>query len=138
VVKYTIDLLSGTSDEPRVVIDLRTEAGVPDGMTMTPDGRSAIISLYQPEPAPQGRTIQVSFETGEVEKVWTVDASPQVTCPQWVSYNGNAALVMTTAVENMPSSRRAESPNAGSIFMCETEIPWEESTFGRMTPVFLE
>lgn len=138
VVCYEVDIRSGTCTEPHVAVDLRTENGVPDGMTMTPDGRSVIISLYQPEAAPLGRTIQVSLQSGKIEQVWTADGSPQVTCPQWVCVNGKAALVMTTAVEHMPQSRRRESPNAGCLFMVETDLPWEESTFGRMTPVFLE
>jgi sugar lactone lactonase YvrE len=138
VVAYSIDVRDGTCGEPIVAVDLNRESGVPDGMTMTPDGQSLIISLYQPDPAPMGRTIQVSLASGETEREWTVDASPQVTCPQWVSHQGKAALVMTTAVEHMPSLRRRESLNAGSLFVFETDLPWSDETFGRMTPVFLE
>ncbi|MFN6130124.1 MAG: SMP-30/gluconolactonase/LRE family protein [Planctomycetota bacterium] len=138
VVSYEIDLRSGTCGEPRIAIDLHGQSGVPDGMTMTPDGRSLIISLYCPDPAPVGRTLQISLEDGQIEKEWTLEGSPQVTCPQWVSLYGRAALVMTTAVEHMPSSRRRESLNAGSLFIVETDQPWADATFGRLTPVFLE
>lgn len=138
VVAYEIDLVSGTCGAPRVAIELKDQTGVPDGMTMTPDGLSLIISLYQPDPAPVGRTIQVSLKNGHVENEWIIEGSPQVTCPQWVCHNGKAALIMTTAVEHMPESRRPESLNAGSLFMAETDFPWSESTFGRLTPVFLE
>jgi sugar lactone lactonase YvrE len=138
VVAYRIDLRSGECEPPRVAIDLRNQPGVPDGMTMTPDGRSVIVSLYQPEPAPVGRTLQFSLESGDIEREWTIEGSPQVTCPQWVHYQGKAALIMTTAVEHMPSSRRQDSPQAGSLFMAETDLPWSDETFGRVTPMFLE
>lgn len=138
VVSYGIDLATGACEEPRVALDLRNQAGVPDGMTMTPDGRSLIISMYQPDPSPVGRTLQIAIDSGLVEQEWILEESPQVTCPQWVSHHGKASLVMTTAVEHMPESRRGESPNAGSLFVVETEMPWDDATFGRLTPVFLE
>lgn len=138
VVVYQIDMRTGQSDAPRVAVDLSHEAGVPDGMTMTPDGKSVIISLYQPDPAPVGRTLQIALASGQVEHIWTTQGSPQATCPQWVCKDGKAALVITTAVEHMPATRRGEAPNAGSLFLVETEIPWSETTFGRLAPVFLE
>lgn len=138
VVCYRIDVARGTADGGRVVIDLTDDVGVPDGMTMTPDGKSVIISLYNPNPAPFGRTIQASLETGLIEREWHTPGSPQNTCPQWVSHNGKAVLVLTTAVEHMPASRRADSPQAGSLFVIETGDDWSEETFGRLTPLFLE
>jgi sugar lactone lactonase YvrE len=138
VVVYRIDMTTGHCDVPRVAVDLSVEAGVPDGMTMTPDGRSLIISLYQPDPAPVGRTLQISLDSGQIEHVWTTHGSPQATCPQWISKEGQAALVITTAVEHMPASRRDGAPNAGKLFLAEVGIPWSDATFGRLTPVFLE
>lgn len=138
VVRYRIDIKAGTISDPQVVVDLTDDVGVPDGMTMTPDGRSVIISLYNPNPAPLGRTIQVSLATGKIEQTWTSDGSPQATCPQWVNRQGKAVLVITTAVEFMPVERRAASPRAGCLFLVPTDLPWSEATFGRLTPVFLE
>ena len=138
VVCYRIDVARGTADSGRVVIDLTHDVGVPDGMTMTPDGKRVIISLYNPNPAPFGRTIEASLETGLIEREWHTPGSPQNTCPQWVSHNGKAALVLTTAVEHMPAARRVDSPQAGSLFFIETGDDWSEETFGRLTPLFLE
>jgi len=138
VVCYRIDLRTGTCDAGCVALDLSDQIGVPDGMTMTPDGRSLIISLYNPSPAPFGRTIQVGLASGAVEHVWEAPGSPQVTCPQWVAKDGKAVLVMTTAVEHMPDDRRQAAPQAGSLFFAETGAAWDPATFGRVTPLFLE
>ena len=118
--------------------DLTDDPGVPDGMTMTPNGKSLIISLYNPNPAPVGRTIQVAIDDGRLEEEWLSEGSPQATCPQWVSKDGKAVLVITTAVEFMPGDRRSASPFAGSLFCVPTDQAWSPDSFGRMTPLFLE
>ncbi len=138
VVAYRIDLERGTASEPRTVVDLQHELGVPDGMTLSPNASRLIISLYNPDPAPFGRTIGVSLDSGRVEEEWQTLGSPQATCPQWVEYQGKAMLVITTAIEHMPAGRRAESPNAGSLFAVETDQPWSKEIFGRLTPLFVE
>lgn len=138
LVCYRIDVDAGTSDEGRVVIDLSDQIGFPDGMTVTPDGTSAIISLYNPDPAPTGRTIQIDLASGQVRQVWETPGSPQATCPQWVACKGFARLVITTAVEFMPEDRRSQAPNAGCLFFVDTDQPWDQDHFGRLTPLFLE
>ncbi len=138
VVAYRINTDLGQIESERVVVDLAEDTGVPDGMTMTLDGRSIIVSLYNPTAAPFGRTVQYSIATGNIEQVWHTIGSPQATCPQWVAWRGRMWLVITTAVENMPAERRDDSPEAGSLFLAETDIPFDETAYRRLTPVFTE
>jgi len=138
VILYKVDVEAGSAERNRIVVDLTNDPGVPDGMTMTPNGKSLIISLYNPNPAPVGRTIQVAIDDGRLEEEWLSEGSPQATCPQWVSKDGKAVLVITTAVEFMPGDRRSASPFAGSLFCVPTDQAWSPDSFGRMTPLFLE
>jgi len=122
VVKYQIDIAAGTASEPELVVDLREDSAVPDGMVETPDGKSCIISFYNPNPAPHGTSRQFSLETGELEAVWKTDRAPRVTCPQLVRIGEVVKLVMTTAVENMSAEEQAEAINSGHLFVGDTEF----------------
>lgn len=138
VVAYRLDIEQGVIDSGRVVVDLSDQIGVPDGMTMTLDGKSLIISLYNPEAAVFGRTIQVRLADTKIERQWHTIGSPQATCPQWVVHNGKLALVITTAVEHMPGARRALAENAGCLFICMTEHLTDVSALRKFLPVFDE
>ncbi len=138
VVAYRINTATGQIESERVVVDLANDPGVPDGMTMTLDGKSIIVSLYNPNPAPFGRTVQYSIATGQSEHEWHTLGSPQATCPQLLAWQGRIHLIITTAVENMPADRLSDSPQAGSLFIAETDIPFDESACRRLTPVFIE
>jgi hypothetical protein len=117
---------------------LAKDPGVPDGMTMTLDGKSIIIALYNPNAAPFGRTVQYSIATGKTEQEWQLMGSPQATCPQLIVWQGRVWLVITTAVEHMPMERRADSPEAGSLFLGETDMEFDEAAYRRLTQVFIE
>lgn len=138
VVVYRIDLQLGKIVSERTVIDLASDEAVPDGMTMTPDGKSLIVSLYNPNPAPFGRTVQYSIADGSVEEVWQTTGSPQATCPQWVLVDGRACLAITTAVEHMPAERRDAAPFAGALFLAETAVSMDRQALQKLTPVFVE
>ncbi|MFM8572815.1 MAG: SMP-30/gluconolactonase/LRE family protein [Pirellula sp.] len=138
VVAYRLDIQQGSIDSGRVLVDLANQTGVPDGMTMTLDSKSLIISLYNPESAEYGRTIQVGIEDGLVEHQWHTGSSPQATCPQWVLMHGYLALVITTAVEHMPKARRDESRNAGCLFCYVTDQISELPILRNFFPVFQE
>ncbi|MBU6387655.1 MAG: SMP-30/gluconolactonase/LRE family protein [Planctomycetes bacterium] len=138
VVAYRLDIERGQIDSGRLVVDLADQIGVPDGMTVTPDFKSLIISLYNPESALFGRTIQVSLEHGRVEREWRTGESPQATCPQWVVRDGKLGLVITTAVEHMPVDRRSESNQAGCLFYWQTDEPLGISVLRNFLPLFHE
>lgn len=120
VVEYELDVARATLEYKRVVVDV-TEGGVfPDGMIGTPDGSGLIVAYYNPEDAEYGEARQYSVETGEVERLWRVPKSPQVTCPQLVAVGDDLKLFLTTAVEHMSAERQAIHTEAGCLFMAET------------------
>jgi sugar lactone lactonase YvrE len=138
VVAYRLDIAAGTIDEGRLVVDLKDQIGVPDGMTMTLDGKSLIISLYNPDEAAFGRTIQVGIASGLLEREWQTVGSPRATCPQWVELGGQLVLVITTAVEHMASDRRVGAPNAGCLYRCLTGVLSRDMVLRNFLPVFDE
>ena len=122
IVRYLLDVEWGRLGDAEVVIDMTNEAGVPDGAIVAPDGKSVIVSIYNPDPAPFGETRQYDLESGELKAAWQTPGSPQNTCPNLVEHQGKVYLVITTAVEHMPEERREDAPEAGSIFWAETEF----------------
>jgi sugar lactone lactonase YvrE len=121
VVRYRLDIEVGTVSDCTTIVDLTQLEGVPDGMILTPDEQSLIISFYNPNPAEFGETRQYSLLDGELEHVWRTPLSPQATCPLLLeTEDGVVKLIITTAVEHMPAERRVDSPNAGGIFMADT------------------
>lgn len=124
VVRYRLDIQQGTLSDPEMVIDLRELEGVPDGMVLTPDEQSAIISFYNPNPAEFGETRQYSVISGDLERIWRTPGSPQATCPLLIEQGDHSVkLVITTAVEHMPAERRSKSPLAGGLFIAPTDFP---------------
>lgn len=122
IVASDFDLEQGRVGEPRIVIDLRDGSVFPDGMVVTPDGRSLVVALYNPEPADAGEARQYNLESGELECVWKTPGSPQVTCPLLIEHQGRVRLILTTAVEHMSMERQSESQNAGCLFVGETDF----------------
>jgi sugar lactone lactonase YvrE len=120
VVEYELNVEQGSVVEVRTAIDLTSGSAFPDGMVVTPDGKSVIIAFYNPEPAPFGEARQYSIATGATEAIWRTPGSPQVTCPRLVSHEGKVRLVLTTAIEHMTAERQAEAPQAGCLFWGET------------------
>ena len=138
VVAYRLDIERGQVDTGRLVVDLAEQLGVPDGMTVTPDWKSLIISLYNPQAASFGRTIQISLADGSVERQWHTAMSPQATCPQWVMREGKLVLIITTAVEHMPEDRLDESKHAGCLFYWQAGQATELSVLRNFLPTFNE
>jgi len=123
VVRYRLDLQAGTVQDCQTIIDLSTLDGVPDGMVLTPDEQSAVISLYNPNPAEFGETRQYSLLDGSLEAIWRTPHSPQATCPLLIDHpDGSVKLVITTALEMMPQERKSHSPNAGGLFVADTSF----------------
>lgn len=122
MVAYPLDLDGGTLGDPRVIVDCRAGESFPDGMILTPDGRSVIIAFYDPRDVPHGEARQYSLATGELETVWKTVGSPRVTCPQLIHSGGRVSLLLTTAVEHMTAAEESRHPEAGSIFIGDTDF----------------
>ncbi len=122
VVRYDLDIDTGTLSESAIVVDLRDGNVFPDGMIVTPDEQSVIVAIYNPNDAPHGEARQYGIEDGCLEAVWKTPQSPQVTCPQLIEVAGRVKLILTTAVERMPPSRQLHSQNAGCLFVADTDF----------------
>ncbi len=121
VVRYRIDIERGEITDEKTIVDLTDLPSVPDGMILSPDEQSIIISFYNPNAAEYGETRQYSLFTGELERIWQTPGSPQATCPLLLEMpDGSIKLIITTAVEHMPAERRKHSRNAGGIFIADT------------------
>ncbi len=123
VVRYKLNIEKGELTDCETVVDLSDLPAVPDGMVLTPDEQSMIISFYNPNEAPHGETRQYSLFNGELERTWITLGSPQATCPLLMEMvDGTVKLVITTAIEHMPNERRENAPNAGGLFVGETRF----------------
>ena len=138
VVRYRIDTELGKIVSEERVIDLQNDSSFPDGMTLSLDGRSVIISMYNPEPAAAGRTIQIGLQSGQIEQEWLTPKSPQATCPQWFVNGDELSLIITTAVEHMSADRQAESSNAGCLFVVPMGKVQDAAAYQRLTQPFVE
>ena len=122
VVSYSLDIEHGSLGEPQVVLDWRGAEDFPDGMIVTPDGKSLAVAFYNPTEVPYGEVRQYGLADGGLEVIWKVPHSPQVTCPEWVECDGSIKIVITTAAENMTAERLSCHPQAGSLFIATTEL----------------
>jgi sugar lactone lactonase YvrE len=122
VVLYELDLNSSTADEGRIIADFRSQPAFPDGMRVTPDGRSLMVAFYDPGSPACGVARQVSLLTGTIEEEWELPGSPRVTCPEFVRVGGRVMLLFTTAVEGMPPNLRQHAPHAGCFFLATTDF----------------
>ena len=121
VVCYELWLATGKLSPAKVVLDLRACDDFPDGMILTPDRKSIVISFYNPHPAEFGETRQYRLLDGQLERIWRTPAAPQATCPQWIAHQGRVSLIITTAVEHMSAEAQSQALNSGGLFMAATE-----------------
>lgn len=122
ITRSRLDIAAGTIGEPEKLIDLTSEEVFPDGMIVSPDHQSLIVALYDPGDPTFGSARQYRLADGELETVWTCAGSPRVTCPQLVRHHGRVRLVFTTAVEHMPPEQQERHPNAGCLFIADTDF----------------
>lgn len=121
VTRYALDIGNRSLTEAGIAIDLRAEPGFPDGMADCGDGTVA-IAFFNPDPEPAGRAVRYRLDTGEPVAEWRVPGSPRVTCPLLVKRPDGVKLILTTAVEGMPADQRVKCPNAGCLFLADTEL----------------
>ncbi len=122
VVEYTLDLENQRLGDPRTVVDLQEVDAYPDGMVITPDEKSVIIAMYNPNDVEAGEARQHSLSTGELEAVWKTPGSPRVTCPLLTEIAGEVVLLLTTAVEHMSAEEQGRHPDAGCLFQGGTRL----------------
>jgi sugar lactone lactonase YvrE len=117
VVRYRLDLGARTAKPDGVAIDLADQIGFPDGMCDAGNG-TVIIAFYNPEFAEAGMAVRFNLSTGEAIEEWLTPGSPRVTCP----VVDGKRLILTTAVEGMPTEMLAKCPNAGCLFVADAEL----------------
>lgn len=120
VTTSVLDIAAGTIGPQKVIVDVTSEEIFPDGLIITPDGKSVIIAFYDPADPDFGVARQYGIESGQIEHIWSCPGSPRVTCPQLVEIEGCVKLVLTTAVEGMPPEQLAKHVNAGCLFIGDT------------------
>jgi len=117
-----LDIPNGCVGAAKVVVDLTSEEVFPDGMILTPDHRSLIVALYNPNDAECGEARQYNIADGQLEAVWECPGAAQVTCPQLLQTDSRIKLVLTTAIEHLPPERLVLQPNAGCLFVGDTDF----------------
>ncbi len=122
VVSYQIDIDRGTLGKPQIVLDLTDDPAVPDGAILTPDGTGIIVAMFRPEVADHGETRLYDIATGTLQCTWQTPGSPQNTCPALVRHAGSLKLIITTAVEHMSEADQQACPNAGRLFIADTDF----------------
>lgn len=121
VVRYRLDVAARTATPDGTAIDLANQVGFPDGMCDCGDG-TVIIAFYNPDYADAGKAIRFDLATGKAVEEWTTPGSPRVTCPLLVKRPEGVKLILTTATEGMPAEMRERCPNAGCLFIADTQI----------------
>lgn len=122
VAAYDLDIAAGTLGPRRVLLDLTADPAVPDGAILTPDGSRLIVSMFYFQGAADGETRCYRLDDGSLQTVWKTPGSPQNTCPNLVQVGDRVKLVITTASENMTADVLAASPNAGCLFIADTDF----------------
>jgi sugar lactone lactonase YvrE len=121
VVRYRLDVAARTATPDGVAVNVADQVGFPDGMCDCGDG-SVIIAFYNPDFAEAGRAVRLDLSTGNAIEEWTTPGSPRVTCPLLVKRPGGVKLILTTATEGMSAEMRARCPNAGCLFIADTQF----------------
>ena len=123
IVQYELSIDDGCLTNKKVLVDLTSDEAVPDGMILTDDGQFAIVSMYNPTPASFGETRMYDLANQTLVEVWQTPAAPRATCPQLIASEGNARLIITTAIESMSDAEFASSRQSGCLFWAETNLP---------------
>ena len=121
VVRYRSEVGSRTAKPDGVALDLRDQPGFPDGMRGCGDC-TEIIAFYNPEAVAAGRAVRFDLATGRMIEEWTTPGSPRVTCPLLVKRPDGVKLILTTATEGMPAEMKATCPEAGNLFIADTNL----------------
>ena len=83
---------------------------------------TVLIAMYHPTSASPGHAYRFSLETGTRIEEWTLPGSPRVTCPLLIEREGKVQVIFTTATEGMSRELRELCPDAGNLFIAETNL----------------
>jgi sugar lactone lactonase YvrE len=122
VVRYRLDVAARKATPDGTALDLGSEVGFPDGMCDCGDG-TVIVAFYNPDFAVAGRAVRYDLAKGKAIEEWLTPGSPRVTCPLLVQRPDGVKLILTTATEGMPADMRGRCPNAGCLFIADTQLP---------------
>lgn len=122
ITRARLDIAAGSLANQETIVDLTEEDVFPDGMLVTPNHKSLIVAIYNPQDADAGEARQYCLQTGVLQQRWLCPGAAQVTCPQLVATAEGVRLLLTTAVEHLPPERQTNQPNAGCLFQGATEF----------------
>jgi sugar lactone lactonase YvrE len=114
ITEYRYDA-DGPVEPLRLLVPPERLPALPDGLRATPEGSSIVVAYYNPAHVADGIAQQIRIADGEVVAEWVIPGSPRVTCPEFITLNGERKLLFTTAVEGMDP----ETPDAGTMFLAE-------------------
>ncbi|EMI52145.1 SMP-30/gluconolactonase/LRE family protein [Rhodopirellula sallentina] len=122
IVQYDLDIDEGCVGSAETLVDLTDELGVPDGAVLTPDATGIIVSIFLTDVAPHGETRWYDLATSQLRGVWQTPGSPRNTCPALIPFEDTWRIVITTATEGMSSEDQQRCPNAGRLFIADTDF----------------
>ena len=125
----------GTLSEPRVLISIRADLGVPDGLTVDADG-DLWVAIYG------GAQVHRYSPDGELRDIVPVPAAQSTSCA--FGGHGLNQLYVTTATEGWSDEQRRADPAAGLVYRYDTDATgrpadpfrpdpawWAQTTSGR-------
>jgi sugar lactone lactonase YvrE len=119
--RYTLDVNSRSVKRVGTTVSLGDRIDVPDGMCAA-GADEVIVAFYNPARGGDGEAVRFDVRTGKPVTKWKVPGSPRVTCPLILVRPDGIKLLLTTAVEGMPEKYKADSPNAGAMFIADTGL----------------
>lgn len=117
VTAYDYDRHTGTISEPRIVIEVPPDDGMPDGMTVDSDG-CLWVAIWG------GSAVRRYGSDGTLLAHVELPATQVTSCT--FGGKGHKDLYITTASEGLSAAAQAGQPHAGAIFCVRTEVGGRE------------
>jgi sugar lactone lactonase YvrE len=124
---FAFDPERGTISEDRLLVDVPDEIGSPDGLTVDAAG-DLWVAIYG------GGRVQRYAPDGRLREELFVPAE-QTTCCAFAG-PGLHRLYVTTATENWTDERRRAEPEAGLVYMFETDATGQPAARFRPDPTW--